>query len=568
VGVAEAQIHVTEAQIGCLDIKQNEGNLTTIVGNACNGKTFCSFKAPTEQQYKAMGVQAHTRTFCTQAMEIEYQCGSGPTQSVTVPGDAWTHPPAVLECQVTGSTGGGGAATPGSCIATHLGDPIPEEKKWYPVQIATSHPNAACPSRNVQMVDLHGWIHAISPTCNGEDPDWHYLLELDTAWAASQGIDLSRLFRVGDIYWNAYKASNTGAREKAVSTPGIELEVFGWRPGDHPGQSPPAGWGFTTADSANCPNVYWPYNPLNPKAGQSPLTEGEYVRVVGSLVTDQPHEDQAGLPTFACGNFGVLCSDTAKDNDIKMDWGNGINNQATDPARWTEIHPPDLIESLPDPGHKETFRGVAVLSEHCLVGHCGSQTIDEDIAPPAACPSGYQLGYQEMVGTGSNETNFATIEEGNGPGPGSSTGAKITVGPSSIHVHVMVRGQSANGAYGRFKALYRVYCFVPPPPPPTMILNVQRGSDQHGKWVLVTAKDSKNGRAVNGTVTYGVGTLARARITEGEKGASGKTGEKIYYGTCTAEIIIPPTLHTPGRTETSPCVWEVRAAGYVAQTFK
>jgi len=47
-GVARAQIRVTEARIGCLDI-QKEGNLTGIVGDACNGKYSCSYKAPTPQ---------------------------------------------------------------------------------------------------------------------------------------------------------------------------------------------------------------------------------------------------------------------------------------------------------------------------------------------------------------------------------------------------------------------------------------------------------------------------------------------------------------------------------------
>src|SRR6267154_250862 len=43
VGLAQAQIAVTEAQIGCTDLTQNRGNLTAIVGSACNGKFSCSF---------------------------------------------------------------------------------------------------------------------------------------------------------------------------------------------------------------------------------------------------------------------------------------------------------------------------------------------------------------------------------------------------------------------------------------------------------------------------------------------------------------------------------------------
>ena len=103
-GVAQAQIHVTEARIGCLDLKENAGNLTTIVGNACNSKSVCSFKAPTPAQYNAEHVNVHGRFMCTQGMEITYRCGSGADQSVGVPGDAWNHDPAVMDCSSSTTT--------------------------------------------------------------------------------------------------------------------------------------------------------------------------------------------------------------------------------------------------------------------------------------------------------------------------------------------------------------------------------------------------------------------------------------------------------------------------------
>lgn len=71
---AHAGITVTKARIGCLDI-QTDGNLTALVARACNGRMSCSYKAPTEDQYRRAGVRARTRSFCTQAMEIAYHCG-------------------------------------------------------------------------------------------------------------------------------------------------------------------------------------------------------------------------------------------------------------------------------------------------------------------------------------------------------------------------------------------------------------------------------------------------------------------------------------------------------------
>src|SRR5262249_14789121 len=64
-GTASADITVTKARIGCLDI-QTEGNLTPMVATACDHKMSCSFKAPTESAYKHAGVVAKTRSFCTQ----------------------------------------------------------------------------------------------------------------------------------------------------------------------------------------------------------------------------------------------------------------------------------------------------------------------------------------------------------------------------------------------------------------------------------------------------------------------------------------------------------------------
>jgi microsomal dipeptidase-like Zn-dependent dipeptidase len=104
IGVAHSQIRVTEARIGCLDI-QKQPNLTALVGRACDGKMSCAYKAPTPDEYTRAGVRAATRTFCTQAMEIKYQCSNGPVKVVTIPGDAWEHGPAELFCEAAPTPG-------------------------------------------------------------------------------------------------------------------------------------------------------------------------------------------------------------------------------------------------------------------------------------------------------------------------------------------------------------------------------------------------------------------------------------------------------------------------------
>lgn len=90
-------LHVRAARIGCLDI-QHAPNLTAQVGARCNDRRTCSYKAPTPAQYRAAGVHAATRSFCTQAMQITYDCSDGTPRTVTVPGNAWKHPAAFLDC--------------------------------------------------------------------------------------------------------------------------------------------------------------------------------------------------------------------------------------------------------------------------------------------------------------------------------------------------------------------------------------------------------------------------------------------------------------------------------------
>src|SRR5260370_38706268 len=94
VSIANEQIQVTEARIGCLDSPTaNAGNLTGLVASACNNRGSCFYKAPTEAQYQSAGVQAHTKLLCSQAMEIAYRCGQNDNQVITLPGDAWKQPP-------------------------------------------------------------------------------------------------------------------------------------------------------------------------------------------------------------------------------------------------------------------------------------------------------------------------------------------------------------------------------------------------------------------------------------------------------------------------------------------
>jgi hypothetical protein len=161
-GVAQAQIHVSAARIGCLPI-QKDNNLTGRVGDACNGKLSCSYKAPNPQ---AEGIPAASRWGCTQGMEIHYDCGDGFTKVVSVPGDAWKHGPAELDCTPHGAAAVGqthGAAAVGQTRPSDVFffDPAHPDQRGWPYNINTSFaPKNEIPAASIvaKGVVLRGWL--------------------------------------------------------------------------------------------------------------------------------------------------------------------------------------------------------------------------------------------------------------------------------------------------------------------------------------------------------------------------------------------------------------------------
>lgn len=77
--------------------------------------------------------------------------------------------------------------------------------------------------------------------------------------------------------------------------PSINLEVHPWMSCANPG-SPPTGWIRSedlTPKSDGQPfcasGDFWPFDPQKPLDFQPGITVGNYVRVVGALITDSPH---------------------------------------------------------------------------------------------------------------------------------------------------------------------------------------------------------------------------------------------------------------------------------------
>src|SRR5882762_3034712 len=305
----------------------------------------------------------------------------------------------------------------------------------------------------------------------------HNLL-IDPDWADSVGMPLTQLLRPGNL---VVHVSDEQAHDATVRTvvgvPNVHVELNGYVPMQHNGAAAPGSWSSYGQDCQipwvhggggpkhggpihDTQNTVWPFDPTHPLSWQNPLGDGDYVRMYGELVTDSPHTEE-GIPAqFFCRQFnlGPACNT----NGIKTQqrialvrWaGNRSDEDPTNQARWTEMHPPDMIAILSPKPRTTTLRSVAVSAENCLVGSCETTSLDVDLAAPIPKPPGATgVAFKEEV---IPATNFGTIQEGHKNAAGAFDGATVTTTPTGIHVHVVVEGQPGYGAHGRFGALYRI----------------------------------------------------------------------------------------------------------------
>ena len=334
------------------------------------------------------------------------------------------------------------------------------------LSVPSSTPNA----KGAQVVELRGWIRgghdSHTNTGEGLNPyDWRYELELDPAWTDQMGIDLNRLVRIGNIFMSIENADYYAA----VAPPTTHIEIMSWRVGQtvEPSSLCLQPW---PCDRRPVPNPVWPFEyPLGSKVfwawdprtfSDAPFNEchnrirvGQYVRIVGALITDSPHWESIGEPVDnAAARMGNEASRAWGD---VAEYGAAVRHEHPDnPSRWIEIHPPDRIELISNERvPTETVRCVAVLAKPGQ-----RKTLDHIIPPPGPRPPGSVLGYSERV---SLYTNVASIVEGNFV-KGRFTGAALTPEADGLRVRVTVAGTSDGP--GKFNATYRVY-WKPAPPP-------------------------------------------------------------------------------------------------------
>lgn len=257
---------------------------------------------------------------------------------------------------------------------------IPKGQKLCPLAVPGTRPVRAG-DRVLRIVEVRGWLRDVAPLCKAKDPAWYYLLEPDPGWTDSAAISLGDLLRVGNITGLVHRSSDRSPY-RVVGTPLIRVEFGGWDPRKQ-GGPPPDDWRY--ADAPGCAGVRFAFDPLRPNPSGPRLAPGRYVRVIGSLVSDAPHARKATVGAWLFRNFGLSLSPEHCIYAAQEIWSEGGEGDPDNPARWSEIHPPDRIEPLPNRPPSETVRGVAICIRDGIVQDSnGPLTLS--LSPPGPRP--------------------------------------------------------------------------------------------------------------------------------------------------------------------------------------
>jgi hypothetical protein len=202
-------------------------------------------------------------------------------------------------------------------------------------------------------------------------------------------------------------------------------------------------------------DILWPYDPRNPVPGQPALTPGQYVRIVGSLVTDDPHvrinEEEADYASENRAIHGIVGGDDPTTLAVRLFWEQErLANSPFNGSRWTELHPPDRVEVMPNAPQRDAqmLRSVLVAPPPDLPG---GETFTFDyvlpLPPSTATPSAPRV--REIVGP---DTRPRTVRGHATPPPAQ----RVTINHDNVHFHITVTRRGSATTPSGFQAAYLI----------------------------------------------------------------------------------------------------------------
>ena len=359
----------------------------------------------------------------------------------------------------------------------------PDGRKWLPLRVPGSHRVRGARGVVAQIVELRGWLTFVGDRCysenpklvpaaklNRREPDWHYNLELDPAWLGHLGIgDPNQIIRPGNVINWATRLAEPGdalghetgplatsSEWGLIARPIVHVEVTSWDPSRHRGEQPPRGWGPLSLPGC-ASNIRWPYDPRNPVPGQPALVPGQYVRMVGSLVTDDPHvrinEEDADYASENRAIHGILGGDDPTTLAVRLFWEQEhLAKSPFNGSRWSELHPPDTVQVMRNASARDAhvLRSVLVAPPPNLAS---GQTFTFDYTLPLPRPPSTSAWavptVTEIVGP---EARPRTLRGRSTPPPQQ----RVTVTTDRVHFHITVTRHRTPTTPSAFQAAYLI----------------------------------------------------------------------------------------------------------------
>jgi hypothetical protein len=308
-----------------------------------------------------------------------------------------------------------------------------------------------------RVVEVRGWLltDPIYTFVNVEDKvdenevlldlllDWGWEQQYpasEHAWAVNTPERINQSITPHNIIHFGVDSSGIGSTRLTQSVWGgsraavVHVEINGWGPSITPGRKRPLpttplerarfeGWVTSASAPPGKERVLFPFDPFHPPSanGDTALSAGDYVRMVGMLWEDEPHVTDGGNGR----DEGKDAKGCWKDGPHDLgDWGRGF----------FEIHPVDYLAILAPPEHTDALEMFAI---------CGNGTLDRMIRPAGPRPRpNASIGYVEHV-----DTSFSFSQSYNSD--------RVTVLNDGIRVHVTVGDGDRRGK--KFKAAYHVF---------------------------------------------------------------------------------------------------------------